>query len=93
MNEKQRAVAGTTAIALIVAALFYIPWKIESSGDLKWAPFYRGPVLVTSTGIARVNSRFVRLKGRPVYPLYALQLILIGSVGVAIFRLVGREDQ
>ena len=39
MNEKQRAVAGTFAIALIVAALFYIPWRVESAGDLKLAPF------------------------------------------------------
>jgi hypothetical protein len=86
MNEKQRSVTGTLAIALIVAALFYIPWRIESSGDLRWAPFYRNPVISLSTlSDDTIQSRFVRLKGRPVIWLYLLQLGAIGATGAAAY--------
>lgn len=82
MNEKQRAIVGTLAIALIVASMFYIPWRIESTGNLKWAPFYRNPVVGTATRITGgVDSRFAKLKGRPVWAIYALQLVAIGAIG------------
>ena len=86
MNEKQRAVAGTVAIAFLVAAFFYVPWRIESSGDLTWAPFYRNPVIGRSTLIAEsVDTQFVRLKGQPVWGLYVFQLAMIAAAGVTVF--------
>lgn len=94
MNEKQRAVVGTAAIALIVAALFYVPWRIESSGDIRWAPFYRNPVVGMSTRIGEsIDSRFRRLKGRPVYGLYVLQLVLVGSVGATVYWFVRDPEE
>ncbi len=87
MNEKQRAIAGTVAMAFLVAAFFYVPWRIESSGDLTWAPFYRNPVMGRSTLITEtVETQFIRLKGRPVWGLYVLQLATIAAVGVTVYR-------
>jgi hypothetical protein len=93
MNEKQRTVVATFTCALIVAALFYIPWRVESTGDLKWAPFHRNPVLERSTLIGdSIDSRFVRLKGQPVFGLYVVQLILIGTTGAAAYWFVRDQD-
>ena len=93
MNEKQRAVAGTVAIALLVVALFYVPWRVESTGDLKWAPFYRNPVVERSTLMGEsIESRFIRLKGRPVWSLYLLQLMAIGASGALVYWLVRDES-
>ncbi len=87
MNEKQRAIAGTVAIAFLVAALFYVPWRIESSGDLTWAPFYRNPVMGRSTLIEEtVDTQFVRLKGQPVWEIYVLQLAAIAAAGFTVYR-------
>lgn len=86
MNQKQRAIAGTVTIALIVAAMFYIPWRIESSGNLTWAPFYRNPVVGKSFRITEsIETRFTRLKGRRLWGVYAFQLALIGSVGAGVY--------
>jgi hypothetical protein len=86
MNQIQRSIAGTTVIALIVAALFYIPWRVEVTGDLTWAPFYRNPIMGRSSRITgAIETRLVELKGRPVWALYAVQLALIGSVGAGIY--------
>ncbi len=94
MNEKQRTEVATVTIALFVAALFYIPWRVESTGDLKWAPYYRNPVLGRSTHIGeRIDTRYVRLKGQPVYSLYVAQLVLIGSAGaIAYWLFRDKED-
>ena len=93
MNEKQRAVAGTVAIAFIVAALFYIPWRIEATGDLTWAPFYRNPIMDRASRImGATESRLVELKGRPVWSLYAAQLIVIGSFGAGAYWYMRDEE-
>lgn len=89
MNHTQRGVVGTTVIALFVAALFYVPWRIESSGDLQWAPFYRNPAVGRSTMTDYgIESRYIELKGRPIVGLYLLQLAAIGGIGFVAFRAV-----
>jgi len=93
MNQIQRTIFGTAVIALIVAALFYVPWRIESTGNLAWAPFYRNPVMGRSTQFTEsIDARFVRLKGQPVYGIYALQLIIIGSAGAAAYWFARDEN-
>ena len=92
MNHNQRGVAGTVAIALLVAALFFIPWRIESNGKLAWAPFYRNPVMQRSIRMTeQIDSQFVRLKGRPVWALYVAQLVAIGAVGGVVYWMARDE--
>lgn len=94
MNHRQRGIAGTVAIALIVAALFYVPWRIESTDDLTWAPFYRNPVMGRSTLITdTIETRYAHLKGRPVWGLYFIQLASIGIVGTGIFWMARDKDE
>ncbi len=94
MNHTQRGVLGTTVIALFVVALFYIPWRIESTGNVMWAPFYRNPAVGTSTLKGKtIESRFVRLKGQPIWWLHGLQLVSVAGAGYATFHLVRREEE
>ena len=94
MNHRQRGVAGTVAIAFLVVALFYIPWRIESTGKLTWSPFYRNPIVDQNVHItATVESRYVQLKGRPLWWLYAFQLGAIASVGVTVFWMAREEKE
>ncbi len=94
MNHTQRGVLGTTVIALFVVALFYIPWRIESTGDLAWAPFYRNPVVGQSTLKGEtIETRFVRLKGRPVWWLHGLQIVSVAGAGYVAFHLAWREEE
>jgi hypothetical protein len=82
MNDRQGMVIGIATMALIVAALFYVPWRIESTGELTWTPFYRNPVVARPTYVTgKVESRYIQLMGRPVYGIYVLQLLAIGGAG------------
>lgn len=44
MNDSQKTVFGVAAVALLIAILFFIPWRMEPSGELAWAPIYRQPM-------------------------------------------------
>lgn len=93
-NHNQRGALGTAAIALIAAALFYIPWRVESTGDIAYAPFYRNPVMGQHTRMEQtIESRFIRLKGRPIWWLYGLQLVGIAGAGFVAIRLLEQPDE
>lgn len=97
MNDRQRLITATFAVALFVAAFFFVPWRRHDSRRILWAPFYRNPITLESTlSGSTINNRFVRMKGRPVWSLYFLQLVGIAGTGYVLFRLVrseGRDEQ
>ncbi len=86
MNDRQRVVTATFVVALLVAAVYYVPWLRYETGDIHWSPFYRNPMTLESTiGASSVHNRFAYIKGRPLYSLYFLQLIGIAGVGRILF--------
>ena len=94
MNHNQRGALGTTAIALIAAALFYIPWRLESTDSIAYAPFYRAPVVKQSARIeGTIGSRYIYLEGRPVWWLYGLQIGAITGAGFFAFRLLAEPGE
>lgn len=94
MNHNQRGALGTTAIALIAASLFYIPWRIESTDHIAYAPFYRHPVVKQSARIeGTIGSRYVYLDGHPIWWLYGLQLGAIAGAGTVGFKLLAGSDE
>ena len=94
MMDKQNAVKAVTVAALLVAALFYIPWRIEPSGALRWAPAYRPPMMysVSYEGDVRV-ARYVYNEGTVAFGVLAFQLLVIGGTGAALYAAAGRETE
>ncbi|MEM6646195.1 MAG: hypothetical protein AAF730_08075 [Bacteroidota bacterium] len=93
MTDKQNLVFAVTVAALVVAALFYIPWRIEPSGTLRWAPAYRPPMMYTVTYEGDVAvSRYVYNEGRVAFGVLAFQLLCIGGTGAMLYVAAGRED-
>ena len=93
MNDTQRVVLATSVIAVLVSALFFIPWQREDADEIHWAPFYRAPISVESTlrGTTAYNE-LARVKGRPMFGLYVIQLVGIGGIGLVAF-LIARTDE
>jgi len=86
MNHTQRGVLGTTVIALFVSAFFFIPWRVDETDDLVWAPFYRNPVEFEASYMdGNTRSVFRQLKGRRAWTVYVLQFAVIGAVGWLMF--------
>lgn len=82
MNQLQSGILGTAVVALIVAALYFIPWRVDETNDLVWAPFYRNPVEFEATYMdGETRAVFRQVKGRRAWGVYALQFVVIGTVG------------
>lgn len=93
MTDKQNLVFAVTTVALLVAALFYIPWRIEPSGTLRWAPAYRPPMMYTVTYEDDVAiSRYVYNEGRIAFGVLAFQLLCIGGAGALLYIAAGQEE-
>ncbi|MBT8400289.1 MAG: hypothetical protein KJO98_07420 [Rhodothermia bacterium] len=93
MNDKQRVITATFVVALFVAAFFFVPWIRHESNDIRYAPFYRNPITLESAfSGSTVYRKFVRMKGRPLYSLYFLQLVGIAGTGFVLYRLARTKD-
>lgn len=93
MNERQRTVLGVAVIALIVVILFFVPWRIESTDEIKWAPAYRQPVAsVRSYKSDLHDTHFAYEDGEIALGVFALQILGIGLVGAAAF-LISADDR
>lgn len=88
MNEKQRMVLGTTAVALILAVMFFVPWRVKSSDEIKWAPMYRQPVSYSHTyATNRPGSRYVHDEAEIEIGFFLLEILTIGAAGAGGYML------
>ncbi len=86
MNDRQRTVLGVAVMALIVATLFFVPWRIESTDEIKWAPAYRSPVSsVRSYSTELHDTSYAYNDGEIAVGIYVLQILAIGAAGGAAF--------
>lgn len=94
MNHTQRGVLGTAVIALFVSTFFFIPWRVDETNDLVWAPFYRNPVEFEASYMdGATRSVFRQLKGRRAWAVYILQFAVIGAVGWLVFRYTADDPE
>jgi hypothetical protein len=94
MNQLQTGILGTAVVALLVAGLFFIPWRVDETNELAWAPFYRNPVEFEAAYMdGRTRSVFRQVKGRRAWAVYTLQFVLIGGSGwIAFAAAADRPD-
>lgn len=86
MNETQRTIRAIAAVAMLLAVLFFVPWRIESSGELKWAPLFRPPVSHSLTyETERPGSRYTYDEAEVALEIYFLEILVIGLIGWATF--------
>ena len=78
-----------------MGAVFFIPWEIEDTGELKWAPFYRNPIKHTAsyTDEAGTLTTYTRLGGHRAIGVYALQLLVITGIGGIAFVAAGSDPE
>ena len=89
MNEAQRTVLAVAVVALIIATVFYVPWRVQPTEEIKWAPIYRQPVsYVRSYNDAysqEGSSRFSYDDGEVAVGILALEIVGLGVAGWIAF--------
>lgn len=84
-GQRRELAVATTACALIVAVLSFIPWRLEHTGELVWSPFYRGPFPHTTLFDAHMQSESAQI----AFGIFVLQMLSIIAVGWTTSVLVG----
>lgn len=83
MNEQQRTVCAIGVVALILAAIFFVPWRVESSGDIEWGPVFRQPVTYSQTYATDQPGARYAYDDAHIHVGYLLfELLAIGAVSV-----------
>jgi len=92
-NPKQKAVIATTVATLVILLLFFIPWRIDRTEEIVWAPIYRSPISHATTfqelGSARMNYE----TGEVAFSVLFLQVIGVITVGWLASVVVGVVGQ
>jgi hypothetical protein len=95
MNDRQNTVVATTVVALVLGTIFLCPWRVSSSGDLRWSPIYQSPLTYTRT-YGPDEGRSTRIEAaddaRVAYGILALQVIAVGAVGGIGYRMAAASD-
>ena len=77
----RRAVIATTAAMLVLVLLFFIPWRVEGSSEVMWAPIYRPPVKFITTFQEMGGFRGSYQTGEVALDILLLQLVGISALG------------
>lgn len=92
MNDKQRTVLGVATVALIIAIIFFVPWRVESMHAVKWAPIYRAPITYyPSFENNRIVDRYIYENGHIAAGLYVLEILVIIVVGGVAYTISARS--
>jgi len=91
MTDWQNIVFATSLAALVLGTVFFCPWRVEPSGELRWSPIYQPPLTyVRSFDAESGRAGGTRIEGPEAeiaYDVMALQVLAIGLAGGAGYRL------
>lgn len=94
MNQLQSGVLASTVVAVLVAIFFFIPWRVDATDDLVWAPFYRNPVKFEASYMdGETRAVYRQVKGHREWGVYAIQLAAIGAIGWIAFAVAADKPE
>lgn len=96
MTEGQNRTVATTVAALILTVAFLCPWRVESSGDLRWSPIYQPPLSYVRTynpdygqeGGSRIESEDAQI----AVEILLLQVLAVGAAGGLLYRFSSKNE-
>jgi len=89
MNDRQSQVAATVVSGLLLVAVFLCPWRVESTGEIRWSPIYQPPLTYVRSyndahGI-RGSSRIESDEAHIAVGLLTLELLGLGIAGGVLY--------
>lgn len=92
MNERQNMVVANVVVFLMLTIVYLCPWRIESSGELRWSPIYQKPLTYVRSYDDTPGAReSIRIESREAHiavmflVLEALAVITIGGLLYVFF--------
>ena len=97
MNDRQYQVVATVVSGLLLVVLFLCPWRVESTGEIRWSPVYQPPMSYVRSyndahGI-RGSSRIESDEAHIAVGLLVLEVLVLGVAGGAAYMLSAGSDE
>lgn len=97
MNDRQNTVVATVVAGLVLVLLFLCPWRVESTGEIKWSPIYQPPMSYvrsyddeySSQGSSRIESDEARI----AVDILVLEILAVGVAGGVLYMLNSDMDE
>lgn len=89
MNDRQNTVVATVVSGLILVVVFLCPWRLESTGELKWSPIYQPPMTYVRSydadygrkGGSRIDSEDAEI----AVDILVLEVLALGVAGALFY--------
>lgn len=98
MNDRQYQVVATLVSGLILVVVFLCPWRVESSGEIKWSPMYQPPISYVRSyddahgthGSSRIESDG---EAHIAVGVLALEVLAFGIAGGVLYLLSAGPEE
>lgn len=91
MNDRQNTVVATAIASLFLALVFFCPWRLEPSGEIRWSPVYQPPLSYVRSYDAEYGrqggTRIEQEDAHIAFDVLALEVLAIGVVGGGLYLL------
>lgn len=86
----QNTVVATAVSGLILVVVFLCPWRIESTGEIKWSPIYQQPMSYVRSyndqfGREGSSFRIVEDEAEIAYGILALEVLALTVAGSVLY--------
>lgn len=96
-RDWQNTIAATVVSGLILVVVFLCPWRIESTGELKWSPIYQQPMSYDRSYDGQFGrqggSRITDEKADIAYEILALEVLAIAVAGGTMYIFYADSDK
>lgn len=96
MNDRQNTVVATGIAGLVLVIVFLCPWRVKSSGEIRWSPIYQPPLSYVSShplgDSGRSRSRMTQVDAQIAFDVMALQVLALVLSAGAVYWLVSGSD-
>lgn len=97
MNDRQNTVVATVIAGLVLAVVFFCPWRVEPSDDIRWSPIYQTPmsyVRVCDPGYGTEGGSRVESEDAHVaVDILALEVFAIIAAGGLLYVLLEDSEE
>lgn len=95
-SEARNTAIAVVVVAIIIAALLFVPHRIELTGDIAWSPLYRGPLEYQAFDTGATESAVITaLDANISWGWYIAELValaLLGWITIQVATGIRKED-
>ncbi|GAA5521738.1 hypothetical protein LQ318_08280 [Aliifodinibius salicampi] len=88
-NDWQNTVVATFVSGLLLVVIFLCPWRVESTGELRWSPIYQQPMSYVQSYDGQRGrqggSQIVSEKAHIAYEILALEVLIFTITGGILY--------